>query len=133
MSWKAIGKGFLKVGRLAAPFIGLALPGSTAAAVATTITELTNRAEAEFAEKDGPQKAEFVTVGALQVLELTTGKNYDSPQGRALIKDLSDVDVEIKDTIAAAVAPLQAKYQEKLSAVTAYIESVKAPAQADTV
>lgn len=132
MGWKAIGKGFLKVGRIVGPFIGLALPGTKAALVANLVTTLTDRAEEEFPEDSNAEKAAFVSNGMLQALELTTGKNYDSPEGRALIQDLTDIDVEIKNAMADAIAPLKAKYQEKLAAVAAYLESVKAPAKDDT-
>lgn len=132
-SWKGFGKALLKGAQFVAPILSLATPaGSVAAKVGGLVTDLTDRAEEKFATGTGQEKAEFVTISTLQVLEVTTGKNYDSPEGRALIKDLLDVDVEIKQTVAAAIAPLQAKYQEKLAAVSAYIQSVQAPAANDT-
>lgn len=130
-SWKAFGKGLLKGAKFVAPILGLYPATSIAGKVGAIVTDLTDQAE-DLPGKSGQEKAEFVTVSTLKVLELTTGKNYDSPEGRALVKDLLDVDVEIKQTVAAAIAPLQAKYQEKLALVSAYVESVKDAAKDDT-
>lgn len=130
-SWKGFGKALLTGAKIVLPFISAsAKEGSKEKVIAEALTHLTDRAADEFpVDASGAERGEFVTIESLKVAEAVTGKNFDSPEGRALLADLRDIDVEIK----AAVAPLQVKYQEKLTAVRAYIESVKSPAQADTV
>lgn len=130
--FKAIWKGLKVTGKTVAkysPVIELFAPGTPVALVASLVGSLVNRAEDKFPQQgSGKEKSAWVTVESLRTLEVLTGKNFDSPQGRALIQELINADVEVKNLVAQA----QAMYDAKLAAVHAYVASVTDSAKDDT-
>lgn len=114
---------------VAAPYIeGAAalLPGgSPAVLVLRALSTLITRAEVLYpASGTGADKAAFVTVRGMQVAEIVTGKNFDSPEGRALVAEYANVEVAARNA--------QAQLQIVIKKLHDYIDSVNAPAQADT-
>lgn len=125
--FKNLGKGFLKGAEVTLPIIAIATPpGSIAARIARVITAATDKAQET--DKAGREKLEDVTVEVLAAAEAESGKNFDSPAGRALVQKGITLDVEIKKHAVEDAARVKAFYDE----FQAYLESIKAPAQADT-
>jgi hypothetical protein len=116
--------------QVAAPFIeGAAslLPGGSPAVLAIhALSSLISRAEVLFPKQGtGVEKAQFFTVQGMKVMEILTGKNFDSPEGRALVARYGTAEVAVRN----ATVELQAC----IHAVQDYLDSVKAPAKDDTL
>src|SRR5690349_5261795 len=109
--FKGLGKGVVKGAEVALPLIAIAVPaGSVAARIARIITAGTDAAQET--DKSGREKLADVTVEALAAVEAETGKNLDSPAGRALIQKGINLDVEIKKHAEEDAARVKAFWQE---------------------
>ena len=126
------GKFFRKVWlglQVAEPYINIAaslVPGGGPVALALkAFSALITRAEVEYpAQGSGVQKAEFFTLQGMKVAEIITGKNIDSPEGRALLDEYASAEVMVRNGTAQLQIVIQ-KFHD-------YIDSAKAPAKDDT-
>jgi hypothetical protein len=115
--------------KVAAPFIeGAAslLPGGSPVVLAIhALSSLISRAEVLFpAQGSGTEKAQFFTLQGMKVLEILTGKNFDSPEGRILVSRFASAEVAVRN----ATIELQACIKD----VQHYVEHVKDAAIPDT-
>lgn len=112
-----------------APFIqgaaSLIPGGGPVLLVFQSLSQLITRAETLFpAQGSGVEKAAYFTRQGMKVAEILTGKNFDSPQGIALLDEYAKAEVDVRNA--------QAHFQIIATKVKDYIASVKEPAKADT-
>jgi hypothetical protein len=129
MSVKSIFKKIWAGIKVAQPYLDMAasfLPGGAAVSGALhALSAIIVRAEDQFpSQGSGADKAAFFTLEAMKALEATTGKNFDSPEGRALLAEYANVEVMVRNA--------KAEYALVAQKVAAYIASVKTPAADDT-
>jgi len=125
MSWKGFWKKFWSGTKIVAPIAAGLIPGgSVAATIARLVSAAVVKAEEEFpAQGTGDQKLEYVTVEVLDGLEQATGKNYNNPDTRALIEQVTKAEVAIRNA--------QQLYGETIIALHQAVDSVKDPAIPD--
>jgi hypothetical protein len=125
MGWKSVFKNIWRGVQMAAPFLGIIPVAGTAGIVLTAISHFVIQAENIFTKPgSGIEKAQYVSIEALKVAEAVTGKNFDSPEGRRLIADVTDAEVAVRNA--------QALYAKVSTDLKAYLDSVKQPAKDDT-
>lgn len=72
----------------------------------------------------GSEKAHYFTITGMKVLEAVTGKNVDSPEGRALLAELAAAEVAARNA--------QTRIKAVVEQLDDYIRSAKEPAKPDT-